>query len=217
MIAMGNNIDPKTAACFSGHRFLPPSEIPYLKARIEAELVHAYEDGYRFFLCGGALGLDTLAAQVILCFREKHPDIRLVLAIPCATQADNWSEKNRNLWNSIRLQADEVHVLSETYYDGCMQTRNRYMVESTSLCLCYLTRFKGGTWSTVRYALHRGLMVKNLAMPAMPDPVMRENIWNYIYIFHSVCENANTVRLFLSPPEKRKKISISHPCSGKLK
>ena len=37
------------------------------------------------------------------------------------------------------------------------------MVDRSSVCVCYLTQESGGTASTVKYALRKGLFVRNLA------------------------------------------------------
>ena len=214
---MYRDFDQQTTVCFTGHRNLQAQMIPRVHVRLAEELSAAYRSGYRTFLCGGARGFDTLAAQAVLRFREEYKDARLVLVIPCADQADHWTAEERETWKRIREKSDEVRILSETYYTGCMQVRNRYMVDRSSLCLCWMTHFKGGTWSTVRYALHCGLMLKNLAMPDRPEPVMKENSWNYISIFRSVSGNVNTARLSLSRLQRKKKMHMSARCSGKRK
>ena len=203
---------PESTACFTGHRSLSRALLPDIRSRVASAISQAYENGYRTFLCGGARGFDTLAALEVLKFRKSHPEIRLVIAVPCATQADRWTAEDRITWQTVCDSADEVNILSETYYNGCMQARNRYMVDASSLCLCYLVRFEGGTWSTVRYALHRGLILMNLAMPDEPVLKMREKQWNCISTFRSVSENAHTVHLFLSPLQKKKKTRMSR-CS----
>ena len=53
--------------------------------------------------------------------------------------------------------------LSERYYQGCMHERNRYMVDHSRVCICYLTERTGGTAYTVEYARSRGLKIFNLA------------------------------------------------------
>ena len=206
---MKKDFPPESTACFTGHRNLSAAVCDELRSAIASALSQSYEKGYRVFLCGGARGFDTLAALEVLSFRHTHPDIRLVMVIPCASQADRWSAEEKELWKYVCNHADEVRILSKSYYNGCMQTRNRYMVDASSLCLCYLVHFQGGTWSTVRYAMHSGILLKNLAMPSVPAMSMRESQWNYISIFHSVSENVHIVRLSLSPLQKKKKMCMS--------
>jgi len=44
-----------------------------------------------------------------------------------------------------------------------MQRRNRYLVDHSGVCLCYLTQETGGTVYTVGYAGQKGLQVVNIA------------------------------------------------------
>ena len=169
-----SDFDSRSTVCFTGHRMIRQSLLPQVRDRLAEEIALAYSGGYRTFLCGGARGFDTLAALEVLRFRETRHDVRIVLVIPCASQSSRWTAAEQELWQSIKERADEVYVLSETYYAGCMQTRNRFMVDRSTLCLCWMTRFEGGTWSTVRYALYSGVPVRNLAIPDRPSPVMKE-------------------------------------------
>ena len=40
-----------------------------------------------------------------------------------------------------------------------MHKRNRHLVNSSSICLCYLNKQSGGTFYTVNYAYRKGLKV----------------------------------------------------------
>ena len=195
-------------ACFTGHRAIPAGTVPLVRTAVSTAVRQAYEAGYRTFLCGGARGFDLLAAQETLRLRENAPDLRLVIVVPCATQADRWPIADRKEYRAVLAAADATVVLADAYYDGCMQARNRYMVDRSSLCLCYMVRFEGGTWSTVRYALHEGITLKNLAMRNADPSVMKENAWNCISTFHSVSGNANTVRLSRFRRLKHKRTTI---------
>lgn len=152
-------------ACFTGHRHIPREKIPAVTRTLEKAISDAYEKGYRIFLCGGALGFDTLAARQVIAFRQKHPDIRLEIVIPCPTQAVHWSQEDQAAYNEILDHADDCLTLSPFYYEGCMHSRNRYMVNHSSLCICYLVQMSGGTWFTVKEALAQNLTLLKLAMP----------------------------------------------------
>ena len=58
--------------------------------------------------------------------------------------------------------ADDVLYISDAYYEGCMQKRNRYLVDHASLCVCYLKNCRGGTWYTVSYAYDQQVRILNL-------------------------------------------------------
>ena len=65
-------------------------------------------------------------------------------------------------YDRIRASADFVRVLSPTYHRGCMHVRNRYMVDRSDVCICYLRTMTGGTAYTVGYAESRGLEIIRL-------------------------------------------------------
>lgn len=44
-----------------------------------------------------------------------------------------------------------------------MLERNRHLVNSSSVCVCYLTKDTGGTAYTVKDAKQKGLQITNLA------------------------------------------------------
>lgn len=150
--------------CFTGHRFIRQEETPQLVRQLDEALDKLYGQGFRYFMNGGALGFDLLAAQRVLALRQRHSDVRLVMVLPCGDQALRWRKRDCERYEAILYAADETRVLSPTYYEGCMLVRNRHMVDRSSLCLCYLTKPKGGTVSTVAYAMRQHVPVINLAM-----------------------------------------------------
>lgn len=149
--------------CFTGHRLLPPDASVALCRALDRRLFALVEQGVTEFRAGGARGFDTLAALRVLALREKHPQVRLVLYLPCLSQSDAWREGERALYQDILSRADEVHYVSKQYTRGCMQMRNRALVDGSDICLAYLTRSEGGTKQTFLYALRQGLEVVNLA------------------------------------------------------
>lgn len=152
--------------CFTGHRDLPEGARPFLRRRLEAALERLIAEGVRYFGAGGALGFDTLAEECVLRLRERHPHIRLILVLPCPEQTRGWPPQDVNIYHYILSQADKVVYTADHYFRGCMQQRNRHLVDHSGHCVCYLTRPTGGTAYTVRYAQQKGLAVCNLALPA---------------------------------------------------
>ena len=126
------------------------------------------EEGVSRFLSGGAVGFDTLAAEVVLEMIADYPYVSLVIVRPCADQTRGWSKADVARHDAILARASEVVTLTPAYRPGCMQARNRYLVEHSGVCICYLAERSGGTAYTVRYAASRGLPIVNLA-PQEPD------------------------------------------------
>lgn len=152
----------KVTACFSGHRKIPSNEISAVKKSLVETISSSIEKGYRYFGAGGALGFDTIAAQSVLELKEKYPDIKLILVLPCPNQTRGWKDTDVSEYERIKSEADKVVYTSNQYFRGCMQKRNRHLVDNSSLCICYLTKSTGGTFYTVKYAKNKELVVCNL-------------------------------------------------------
>ncbi len=160
--------------CFTGHRVVPLQDVNQLSARVDALLEHLYQRGYRDFISGAALGFDLLCAERVIALKCRHADAMLHLAIPCSNQADRWPAHECMRYEQILYNADCTHVLSREYYAGCMHVRNRFMVDRSAFCLCFLTNHRGGTMSTVAYAMEQGCPVLNVAMEDACESFMRE-------------------------------------------
>ena len=123
--------------CFTGHR---PEKLPWgdqedhphcvaLKENMAAQLEEMYQKGYRHFLCGMARGADFYFAEAVLALKERRPDVLLECARPCESQADRWPEEERARYQSILDRCDYETLVQRQYTPGCMQRRDRYMVE----------------------------------------------------------------------------------------
>ena len=148
--------------CFTGHRTYESSVTPMEREFFEKLVDNLINYGYTTFIAGGALGFDTAAAEYILKKRVLGAHIRLVLILPCADQASRWSFAQRRRYEGVKQAADKVICLHDSYVDGCMQERNRMMVEKSTACIAYCTEDQGGTAGTLRYAMQRGIDVYNV-------------------------------------------------------
>lgn len=151
------------ACCFTGHRTLTLEEQQAVRQRLPPLICRLASQGANRFLCGGALGFDTLAALSVLECKSRQPHLQLHLVLPCGDQTRGWAQEDRRLYQWILSQADDAMVLFPAYRRGCMQIRNRFLVEQSECCVCFLREQKGGTYYTVRYAQKIGRMVYNLA------------------------------------------------------
>ena len=149
---------------FSGHREVPADAAEQLRRLLREKVSQLASEGVTGFLCGGAMGFDTLAAEAVLTERIRIPRLTLTLALPCPEQSDRWPLSARQKYAAILEEADEVIYISDVYTRFCMMQRNRFLVDHSSRLICYLLSDRGGTAATVRYALQQGVPVENLAM-----------------------------------------------------
>lgn len=148
-------------ACFSGHRELPVT-VRNIEESLSLEINKLIKRGYYRFIAGGALGFDTLAAQTVLHLKKEYPHLQLILALPCETQSKSWSVQDQVIYDTIKHKADQVIYISKEYSRGCMHKRNRYMIDNSSVCICYLNKATGGTAYTADYAKKHGVTVINI-------------------------------------------------------
>ena len=149
--------------CFSGHRIIPEWEYVQIQAKLRVAVRRLILSGYRYFGSGGALGFDTMAAQTVLLLQHEFPEIKLILVLPCLSQAERWMERDKKIYEDIKQRANKVVYISKEYTKDCMFKRNRHLVDCSSVCICYLNRQTGGTAYTVEYAKENGLLIENVA------------------------------------------------------
>lgn len=146
--------------CFTGHRSLRASDTVW-RENLKKTLLGLIDQGYKDFMAGGARGFDMAASEIVLELRELHPHINLILVLPFVNQYTHekgWAMQEIERYHALEEQAQEVIHLQENYSTGCYYRRNRYMVDSSSVCICYQYKDSGGTAYTTKYA--RGKEVK---------------------------------------------------------
>ena len=153
--------------CFSGYR---PEKLPWgydeddprcaaLKERLRQAVTDACEQGYRHFICGMARGVDTYCGEITLALRAQYPEITLEAAIPCPSQPEGWTPEQQARWQALVERCDYETVVQDHYSAGCMQRRNRYMVDHAQRLIAVFDGQEGGTRRTVEYAMRRGLEI----------------------------------------------------------
>lgn len=160
--------DMRRTCCFTGHRpeKIPQEMISPLQYRLAEAIERAVGEGYVRFISGMSRGLDFWAAQIVLSLKEEYPQIELEAALPCVGQDRGWPQAEKEEFHRLLGQADIQTCLSQEYTKGCMHTRNRYMVDSSSLLIAFYNGDKtGGTAYTCRYAAKKGIQVINLFEP----------------------------------------------------
>ena len=149
--------------CFTGHRDFERTVTDRQMLIFQKLVDNLIGYGYTTFVAGGALGFDTVAAEYIIKKREEGCNVRLELVLPCADQDARWGFMQKRRYKKMLKAADSIECLHERYIDGCMQERNRRMVDKSSACVAFCTQNYGGTAGTVRYAKNRGVTVYNVA------------------------------------------------------
>lgn len=138
---------------FSGHRKLNGTDFDgELLERVILDLI---KTGTKVFYSGMALGFDMIAAECVIKYKNEY-GVKLIACLPCRNQSERFGERNKERYENIIKECDEVVVLSEYYHKGCMFVRNRYLADNCDVLVCFLRNDRGGTSYTVRYAEEKG-------------------------------------------------------------
>lgn len=157
--------------CFTGHRKVPGKsygEWLGVGTAVMDIIRAAYIKGFRNFICGGAIGFDTLAATAVLKATCKHYDIDLIMAIPFRNQPWTWPAEVQDNYHTILSQADRVVYVDEElgldnpgiYAIDKMFIRNKYMVDaSDAMVACVSDVSTSGSAHCIRYAQSKGVPI----------------------------------------------------------
>ena len=142
------DFDLKTTCCFTGHRIIPKDfSVDNLNKVINNVLI----SGYRTFLVGMAMGFDLKCVEVLL-EKKREYNIDIIACIPCKNQDKFFKNEDKERYQEYLKKVDKIVCFGDEYVNGCMQIRNRYMVDNSSVLIAYLKYFKGGALYTVNYA-----------------------------------------------------------------
>lgn len=168
-----NNLHPYSTVSFSGHR---PNHLPdygdiskpamaalYQKLLNEIEI--AILNDKTNFIHGSMASFDILAAEAVLQLKQKYPYIRLYSIVPFKRgflQTKEWDNQWRNRAKAVFKQSDDTKTLEPAYSSGVYYRRNEWLVDHSSLLICYCNSNRGGTKMTMDYAASRDIPIINL-------------------------------------------------------
>lgn len=151
--------------CFTGHRTIPQEHIDAVVARTEIKVRELIvTEDVRYFGVGGAIGYDTLAAEILFRLRAtSFPHIKIILVYPFEGFTSRWSDKQKAAYARLLPKYDKHVCVVPAASREAYLARDRHLVDNSSRCICYCTRQTGGTAYTVRYAQEKGLNIFNIA------------------------------------------------------
>ena len=154
----------KKTCCFTGHRDIPKEERAQIYQRAKRIIRQLYNRGVRYFGVGGAIGFDSMMAQLLMELREKDlPDIKIILVKPFEGYTNRWSMEQKQQYEALLSRYDKVVCVSDFPSRQAYLARNRHLVKHSAFCIAYCTRTTGGTAYTVEFARQQGLTIYNVA------------------------------------------------------
>lgn len=129
-----------------------------LKSTIEGKIKRLYaERGVRAVWVGGAMGVDTWAAEIVLGLR-KHPayqDLALYVAIPFPEHGADFSPKQKERYQHILKECTDSVVICRSFRPDAYKRRDYYMVDHSCCGIAVYDQdrtIRSGTGMTVNYA-----------------------------------------------------------------
>jgi len=161
-------ISKENTACFTGHR---PKYLPWhydeskqscidFKRDLKETLKGAINYGITHFISGLALGIDMICAETIIELKKEFKGITLEGAVPCPNQDARWNAESKKRYAKLLKNCDYVHIVCPEYTDDCMNIRNKYMVDKSSVVIAIWNGKPSGTGNTVRFAKENGCKIK---------------------------------------------------------
>ena len=156
--------------CFTGHRpiFFPwkdditDKRAKKLISELKFEIKSAINDGYTKFLWGGALGVDTWAAECVVSAKEKKTNIKLAAVLPYK-EYNNFVTDFRYL--NILNHSDEVIIVGARKSMRMLQMRDRYMIDNSGRIIAVYderSNLKSGTYRALYYAKEKNIEIRQI-------------------------------------------------------
>ncbi|MGN1223213.1 MAG: SLOG family protein [Christensenellales bacterium] len=155
-------------ACLTGHR---PKSLPWGYdeekencKRFKSDLIDIFtggiEYGLKTFLIGMAEGFDMIGGETLIELRKRHKEIKIIAVVPCKDQEIKWKPEQQKRYRNLLKKCDDVIILQENYTADCMNKRNKYMVDNSSVVIACYNGKPSGTGNTIRFAKENGCKIR---------------------------------------------------------
>jgi uncharacterized phage-like protein YoqJ len=169
----------KEAICFTGHRperlggYDPNPIQSWVKESLRTAIHRAIDKEIKYFISGGAMGVDQWAAEILLEIKKQNRAVNLFIAKPFASQANKWTKEVKAEYEKILQGSDKIIEVSGGGFAAWkMHKRNRWMVDHSQYVIAIWDQAKkGGTWNCLEYALKKGKKV------FVVDPFKKREGW----------------------------------------
>ena len=122
-------------------------------------------EGYDHFISGMADGVDLDFASSVASLSNEFEGIVLESALPYPLHTPIDPSEDDIVRNTLVNQSQKITVVSPKYFNGCMQKRNRYMVDNSDMVIAIWNgEKKGGTWNTIQYAISKNKPVRYIML-----------------------------------------------------
>ncbi|WP_075982086.1 DUF1273 domain-containing protein [Bacillus massilinigeriensis] len=122
--------------------------IHFIKMAIKRNLEVLLDEGLEWVIISGQLGTEIWTAEVVFDLQiEGYSDLKLAVITPFLNQEKNWSEANKELYESVISKADFVDSITKKEYESPSQFRikNQFLIEKSDLLILFYDEEKEGS------------------------------------------------------------------------
>ena len=95
-----------------------------------------YDQGFTTFLSSITSGFDLIAAEAALKHKEKHLDIKLIVAIPHIEQVASFNNSEKTRYKAICELADKVIFTTSNDHENIPYIHQQYLLTNCSHLIC---------------------------------------------------------------------------------
>lgn len=143
--------------CFTGHRNIAHYDATWINQQLVEQIKIAISDGCDSFISGGAIGIDQIAATLVIGMKQTNK-VKLVIARPFPSQSSIWPQRAIETYRDLLSKTDFIYDVNNDPKDRYeairfLQTRNEWMVNQSNRIIAVWDGNNGGTANCFRYAM----------------------------------------------------------------
>lgn len=111
------------------------------------------------FFTGGMGAFDNLFSSAVRRAQNTYSDIKLILVKPYfSAEINRHKSYYQNHYTSIIVPEELIDV----HYKSAITKRNKWMIDNSDYCFCYVCRDFGGAYTAMKYAEKKDKLYINL-------------------------------------------------------
>lgn len=152
----------ENTAFITGLTLLEAGQMAPALTRLNNIVRELYGRGVYFYLVGGELGFDMLAAEYLIRLRDNPPgkDIMIYSVLPCREWNKKWPDCLKTRENRILMRSDRIICTSKKYTED-RKRRNEILINSSGHCICFCNKRNDKVAEVVKEAANCGLKIHN--------------------------------------------------------
>jgi len=111
-------------------------------------------------MSGMSLGSEQIVAELAIKAKKKHPELRLIAAIPFEGRDSVWSTKASFKYQRLLRDSDKVECVSKGGFDITkIYARNKFVVDKSDCLISVWNGDNGGIAKSIQMAKDKGIPV----------------------------------------------------------